>query len=273
MPSRFHRVFFCFCLLFYPAAAWCHEPGDSKPLIPSGWTLVLGIDGRVLPAFDGSDHYIVRPFPLFSFRPSGTPAHFESPRDGMSYPIFERHGLFAMGPVAKVELPRKESEDAALRGLGDIDWVLELGIYAEFWPRDWLRARIELRRGFHGHHGLFADFSADVVVPVWERWTFSAGPRLTLADDRAMARYFSINPVQSLASGLPIFDAKGGLRSVGVGTQARYQWNPQWETHVYVEYERLMSDAANSPLVVQRGSPDQFTFGVGATYSFDIKLW
>ncbi len=39
------------------------------------------------------------------------------------------------------------------------------------------------------------------------------------------------------------------------------------------EYERLTGSAANSPLVTQRGSPDQFTFGLGATYSFAMTPW
>jgi outer membrane protein len=64
------------------------------------------------------------------------------------------------------------------------------------------------------------------------------------------------------------------VRSYGLGTQARYQWNPQWESHAFVEYTRLTADVANSPVVTQRGSPDQAMFGVGATYSFDIPaLW
>ena len=38
-----------------------------------------------------------------------------------------------------------------------------------------------------------------------------------------------------------------------------------------IEYERLTGSTADSPLVTQRGSPNQFTFGVGATYSFNIR--
>jgi len=36
----------------------------------------------------------------------------------------------------------------------------------------------------------------------------------------------------------------------------------------------LTGDVANSPLVNLRGSADQAMFGVGATYSFDMRaLW
>lgn len=94
---------------------------------------------------------------------------------------------------------------------------------------------------------------------------------MTLATTAATSPYFGINAAQSAASGLPLFDAKGGVRSVGAGTQARYFWTPQFATHAFLEYERLTGDAAGSPLVEQRGTPNQLTIGFGATHSFDIK--
>jgi hypothetical protein len=41
--------------------------------------------------------------------------------------------------------------------------------------------------------------------------------------------------------------------------------------HAFIEYQRLAGDAANPPLVVQRGFPDQLAIGFGATRSFDIE--
>src|SRR6266702_2398996 len=74
----------------------------------------------------------------------------------------------------------------------------------------------------------------------------------------------------------PVFwhHAGGGLYSYGAGAQAEYFFSPQWAAHTFVEYERLTGSAAGSPLVVQRGSPNQFTFGLGARYSFTMHpLW
>ena len=76
--------------------------------------------------------------------------------------------------------------------------------------------------------------------------------------------------MESAASGLPIYNAGGGIRSVGAGTQLIKQWNTQWATHVFVEYDRLVGDAGDSPIATIRGTPDQFTFGAGFAYSFDI---
>jgi outer membrane protein len=245
----------------------------TSPVSASDWTVTLGVEGRVLPTYEGSNAFMLRPFPMFDVHRTGTPASFRSPRDGFSFAIFD-YGRFRAGPTTKVRFAREESSNIDLHGLGDVAWTLEAGGFVEYWPADWLRGRLELRQGFGGHHGLVSDIIADIVMPVTGQLTLSGGPRLTLATTAATSPYFSITPAQSLASGLPVYDASGGLRSVGAGAQARYAWSPRWASHVFFEYERLAGDAANAPLVVQRGSRDQIQVGIGTTYSFDMKgLW
>jgi outer membrane scaffolding protein for murein synthesis (MipA/OmpV family) len=59
-----------------------------------------------------------------------------------------------------------------------------------------------------------------------------------------------------------------------VGAQARYKFTPQLAGHIFVEYERLAEDVANSPLVTLRGDANQIQVGIGASYAFDIPgLW
>jgi MipA family protein len=238
--------------------------------IPNTWTITLGVEGRASPAFPGSDKLEVEPVPVFSLRPEGKTARFRSVRDSASIALFDAGGFYA-GPAGRFQKARNESDHDALRGLGDVDWTLEVGLFAEYWPTDRFRTRAELRRGFNGHEGLVADLSADVVVPFADRWTISGGPRMTLATAAALAPYFDIDAVQSARSGLAMYETKAGLKSLGVGAQVRYQWNPQWATRAYVEYERLMDDVAASPLVSERGSANQVTFGVGVSYSFDYR--
>jgi len=247
-------------------------PAVGDPLIPGEWTVTLGAEGQVLPGFDGADVYTVRPYPIFGLRTLGSPAQFHSPRDGVGFALYDTNG-FSAGPVGTLKSGRTASDYNALQGLDSVDWALELGGFAQYWFTPWLRSRLELEQGFFGNHGVTAQSITDVVAPVGPQWILSGGPRLTLADARALNPYFGIDAAESAASGLPIFDPKGGLRSFGAGTQAQYWWTPRWESHVYLEYDRLGADAADSPLVIQRGSPNQMTFGVGASYSFDVKLW
>jgi MipA family protein len=234
------------------------------------WTIAIGAEGRLEPLYVGSSRTLVRPYPIFDVRRAGAPEHFHAPRDGIGIAIFEGSN-YQVGPVGQFRTARREKDDPALTGLGDVPWAPELGLFGEYWPVSWLRTRAELRQGFHGHTGQLADVMVDGVFPFGRQLTLSGGPRVTFASSGATAPYFSIDALQSAASGLPTFDAHGGLRSYGAGTQARYVWTPQWATHAFVEYERLTGDAARSPLVAQRGSPNQVTIGVGASRSFNIK--
>jgi MipA family protein len=241
-----------------------------SPTPVSDWTVTIGAEGRVEPIFQGSKRDVLLPYPILAVRRFGTPEPFRGPRDGVGIGLFGDN-VFQVGPVGQLRMPRREKFGAALQGLGDVPWAIELGVFAEYWMVPWLRTRVEVRQGFNGHHGLISDIFVDAVVPVSTQWTLSGGPRITLATTAATTPYFGINTAQSAASGLPLFDAKGGVRSVGAGTQARYFWTPQFATHAFVEYERLTGDAASSPLVEQRGTTNQLTFGFGATHSFDIK--
>ena len=256
------------------AAAAAEPPAPTLlPQMGPVWTVTVGVEGRVVPSYQGSDSFVFVPLPLFDIRRAGTPRHFHGPRDGFGFGIVDT-GRFRAGPAFKVRLPRREGDDDDLRGLDDVDWTLEAGVFAEIWPAEWLRGRVELRQGIGGHHGLVSDLMADVVVPVTPQLTLSGGPRMTLASGAALSPYFSVTPQESALSGLQVYDAGGGLYSFGAGAQARYAWSPQWATHVFVEYERLTSGAANSPLVTQLGSRDQLQFGLGVTYSFDMRaLW
>jgi MipA family protein len=233
-----------------------------------GVTVTVGAYGAASPKYEGSDTYIFSGAPIFNVRPVGTPPRFTSPRDGFGITLFEMGGL-AIGPVAQVHrIRRVNTEPAALSEFDRSKIAVELGGFAEYWFASWLRYRLELRHGVSANQGFIADQFVD-FVGVYGPWTLSAGPRLRIVDDRANSRSFDISPVQTLTSGIPTYDAGGGVRSVGGGAQAVYRFNPQWAVLGFVEYDRLVSDAGNSSLVRVRGSADQLMVGAGVQYSFD----
>jgi outer membrane protein len=267
-------------LMLVPSAATADPlitlpaPPFELPVLPpvSGtWTVMVGVGGEYKPDFEGANRSMLSPVPIFSIRRAGSTEQFRGPRDSASIALIDFGDLRA-GPAGKFVSSRKASSYSELNGLGDVKTAVELGGFVEYYPVDWFRTRGELRQGFGGHNGVVADLSADVIVPVVQRFTVSFGPRFTWESTKATAPYFGIDAVQAMATGLPAFDAKGGAHSVGAGAQVSYRINPQWEVHAYVEYERLLGDAAKSPLVIDRGSPNQTTFGIGASYAFDIKI-
>lgn len=269
--GRVARALAGLCLLAAMPAAVAHA-ADLSPAAapvapapaantPSGqWTVELGLELRTLPHYQGSEVYGVYPFPLLDVRAAGTPPRFHAPRDGIGYALYDTDTIKA-GPVVQVELGRHVKHDPALTGLGNVGTTAEIGGFVDYWPTHWLRARVELRQGFGGHHGVVSDETVDAVLPLTPQWTLSGGPRMTIATREANQPYFNVDPAQSAASGLPVYDAGSGIRSIGAGAQARYQWNRRWASHGFVEYTRLVGGVGDSPVVTERGAPDQAMIG------------
>jgi outer membrane protein len=254
-----------------PAAAPVAPAFTKEP--PGQWTVELGLEIRTLPHYQGSEVYGAYPFPLLDVRAAGTPPRFHAPRDGIGYALYDTDTIKA-GPVLQVELGRHVKHNPSLEGLGNVGFTAEIGGFVDYWPVPWLRARVELRQGFGGHHGIVSDETVDLVVPVSPQWTLSGGPRMTVATREANEPYFDVNLAQSAATGLPVYEAGAGIRSIGAGGQVRYQWNRRWASHGFVEYTRLVGGVGGSPIVTERGAPDQGMIGFGTTYSFDVPaLW
>jgi outer membrane protein len=261
-----------------PAPTPSVAPAASVTAVPD-WIVTVGIELRVGPKWAGAPDGTFRLTggPLFSIRKVGTPPDYFGPRDSFGFSILDI-GQFKLGPAVQIEWPRNASSDTALNGLGNVDLALQAGGFAEYWPAQWLRLRGEVRQGFGGEKGVTGDLFLDAIVPAGQ-FRFSAGPRLTAQSTAAIGPYFSITQAQSANStvaglpALPVYQASGGLYSYGAGSQVEYFFNPQWAAHGFVEYQRLTGSAADSPLVIQRGSPNQLTFGLGATYAFTMHPW
>jgi outer membrane protein len=261
-----------------PTPASAVPPAAYVPPVPD-WIVTIGGELRIGPKWTGAPDGTFRLTggPLFSIRKVGTPPDYFGPRDSFGFTILDL-GQIKIGPAVQFVWRRKASSDTALNGLGDVDFALQAGAFAEYWPAQWLRLRGEARQGFGGEKGVTGDLFLDAIIPAGQ-FRFSAGPRLTAQSTAAVSPYFSITPTQSIGStvaglpALPVYHADGGLFSYGAGGQAEYFFNPQWAAHGFVEYQRLTGSAADSPLVIQRGSPNQFTFGLGATYAFITHPW
>ena len=83
--------------------------------------------------------------------------------------------------------------------------------------------------------------------------------------------FFSITPAEAATSnGLTAFHAGGGLNAAGIDATARYDLTDRFSIRAFAEWDRLLGDAADSPLVKLKGSADQFEGGIGAAYKFDF---
>jgi len=234
--------------------------------------VTLTANGQVGPRFPGSDEYTVVGFPSFSFRRVGEPRRFSTPDDGFSLPLYDTP-QFRAGLAGRYRGGRYDGSDHELEGLKDVHWAVEPGLFVEYWPFEFLRARAELRYGIGGYHGIVGDVGLDFVQR-YGAITLSAGPRLALGGGEFTRTYFGVKPYEAALNGVVTpYRPSGGVTSVGVATAISYDWSPQWSSTASVSYARLVSDAADSPIVKSFGSENQLKFGLSLSYSFAASGW
>lgn len=239
--------------------------------IHGDWALKLGATGMVAPDFEGSRKYMFSATPIISLGKAGPEARFTSRNDGISISLFDT-GAFRAGINGELIFGRDDGDSDDLRGIDPVRFGGELGGFAEVYPLDWLRVRGELRHGIRAHEGVVADFSADAFMDVTETVRVSAGPRMTVASADYFDAYYGIDAREAAASGLAQYNPGGGIESAGVGGAIDWKATDQLTTSLFGEYSRLLGPAADSSLVRQRGSEDQFKVGISATYRFDFTL-
>lgn len=225
--------------------------------------LELGLGGLVRPAYEGADDYLFQPWPIVTLHYLRLPVLGEfggGPETG-----------FLFSPSFRYVPERDEDDHDDLAGLDDVDAAFELGATIGY-RYGMFRGFATLRQGLGGHHGLVGELGADAIFEPTQKFTVSLGPRLGFASDDYLDTYLGVSAAESIASGLPEYDPGGGFKSLGFEGEARYALTPKWSLVGEAGYDRLIGDAADSP-IAEAGSVNQFNAGIGLTYRFGLDLY
>ena len=264
-----------------PAKQASHDavkPGDRPVSRDGGWRINIGAGMLYAPSFMGSKDYQLFAFPSLSV--SYGNLFFASMREGIGYNIINSNG-WRVGPIIKYHFSRKEDgnnpfrigggKSTALQGLGDVEGTLEGGGFAEYRQKS-LVYKIELRQGIGGHNGIIGDASVNYSGTISLKGPpiiYAFGPRTAFADSDYINAYYGINQTQSANSGLNRYHAGSGLVSYGAGGFMLMPLYPKVSISLFGGYDRLGNEAADSPLIRQRGSANQFAAGFNITYKIE----
>lgn len=241
---------------------------ESEP----DWEVRVGGGVAYEPRFDGSKDYTAKPVPFAEIRYKSR--LFLSVFDGLGYDVIQTGHLRA-GPVIKYQGGRKESDAGssnALKGLGDISATAEAGGYVEYQWHDFA-AKAEVRKAIGGHKGVVGNFgiryNKRFPVPYSDHPAIiSIGPRLTVVNSTYNQSFFGVTALQSSRSGLPVYTPGGGPLSYGGGATILLPVAGRISATLIAGYDRYSGDAADSPLIQQRGSKTQGLIGLGLIYRF-----
>jgi outer membrane protein len=225
--------------------------------------LELGMGAAYGPAYEGASEDRFTPWPIVTLHYLWLP--------GIGEVKGNRRDGFSFGPDFRYVRKREAADYDALRGMNDVDGAFEAG--GKFaYTFGMFRAHASLRRGFGGHEGFVGEAGLDVTFYPTAVTEVSFGPRMSYADGEYMRTYLGVTPAESITSGLAAYDPGGGIKGVGAELNARYNFTPQWAVLGSVAYERLVGDAADSP-IAKAGDIDQITAKLGLSYRFGLNLF
>ena len=235
------------------------------------WYLTVGAAGVVAPRYDGAKSTLLGVSPIISLGRAGSETRFSSRNDNISFAFIDT-GAVRAGAVGKVVFARDDDSSDDLSGLTPVRWGAEAGGFVEVYPTDWLRVRGEVRQGIRAHDATVAEVAVDAFADVTPTVRVSGGPRFSAATKDFFETYYGVTPTEAAETGLQAYDPGGGVKAVGLGGAVTWKTTDTITTSLFGEYARLTGSAANSSLVKERGSPNQFLVGVSATYRFDFTL-
>lgn len=273
IPHRLIAAAFISSALF-PLTAMAGGPPDAPK---TDWNFTMEAGVLDAPAFVGSKDYQLIVFPNLKFEYKDK--FFASVGEGVGYNVINSNG-WRVGPIAKYAFQRQENgknpfrvagkASTALRGLGDVDATLELGGFVEY-SYEPFTYKVELRQGVDGHEGMIGETSLNYTGSI-DRFGppifYAFGPRATFADSNYNNAYFGITQTQSTNSGLSRYSADAGLVSYGVGGFVSLPVSDSVSVSAFGGYDRLGNQVADSPLIKQRGSENQFVSGLSVSYQF-----
>jgi outer membrane protein len=243
-------------------------PAKAPVVVQQPYDLMieLGAGVQVRPDYPGSKNYEAWPTGFVTLHYLQLPG-YGVVKDGRA----DLRG-WSFGPSFNLQSQRKASDYPELFGLNDIDMTFELGAKVGY-TFDWIRPWVAARYGLGGHSGIVGETGLDFIFRASPVLLWSIGPRATFANRDYMETYFGVTPAESALSGtLAAYSPGGGFKSVGAEFNFRYEFAPKWAVRGEFIYDKLIGDAADSP-ITQVGSENQFTAKLGLTYLFELKLF
>ncbi|MFL0413095.1 MipA/OmpV family protein [uncultured Sphingomonas sp.] len=252
---------------------------------PSGDMVTIGIGAGYLPDYDGSNDYRFVPVPAaigtigginFSVTGNRASADLLPSRPGEAWDI-------QLGPVAVINFTRSSRQgidDPRVRRLGELDTAVEVGGYFGIGktgvitsPYDKLSLSLSYRHDVAGVHrsGIWQP-TLNYFTPLSRKTAVALFASAERVESKYVRTYFNVSPEASVASGLPVYNGRGGWKSYTLGAVGTVSLTGDLLKGFKLvgggTYRRMLDDVAASPLVSIAGSRNQWAGVLGIGYTF-----
>ena len=187
---------------------------------------------------------------------------------------------FDLGPIAGLRMNRSgKIKDDVVDLLPERNKAIEVGGFAGVSfhqltnPYDTLSFRVDAVHDVgKAHRSTVFTPTVDFSTPLSRSLYVGASLSADFVSNKFADYYFSVTPTDTLASGLPTFNAGGGMKNWKVGALANYSLSGNllqgWSVFVLGNRSQLVGDFKRSPIVRDRGNSSQWMGAVGLAYTF-----
>ena len=159
--------------------------------------------------------------------------------------------------------------------LDEVDDSFELGGFFGYRhrfnndPRHRINVHVDMTQDVtDGHDGFVVDLVGTYWRPVFERFDIGINVGLSYASEDYMSSFFDVSAAEAGRTGLTRFDADSGFKDTRIGLMGLFHITESWHVGGGVQYQRLFSDAEDSPVVDDRGDANQFMVGLAVLYTW-----
>ena len=267
--ARFIALVGFFSIMLQASCGPALAEGGLDAIFGAGdFNLAVGGMAIVLPRYEGSKHYraVGIPYVIPAGIDDGKGRITARGLDDIRFRAFDYQG-FEFGPLAGWRVGRRENDADHLAGLGDIHGGVVVGGYAGY-HIGWLMPFVSYHHQVTGDDtGGVLRFGVEGIKEVLPGLRLTGIAGASYAESTYMELFFGVTAAQSAASGLPVFNAGAGIKDLYLDLTADYQIDDHWSLKLGGRYARLLSDAANSPVIETR---DQFQAMIGVSYKFSV---
>jgi MipA family protein len=242
--------------------------------------ITVGVGGAVLPDYEGSDDY--RIIPAAAVRGKVNGISFSTRGTYLATDLIANSGKvgFDLGPMVGVRLgSRRHIHDDVVERLPKTKTAFEVGATGGISfrgltnPYDSLSLSLDVLHDIgNAHESTTFSPHVDFSTPLSRRTYASLSLGSEFVSNKFADYYYTITPADSLASGLPVFNAGGGMKnwkaSLLVNQSITGDLLHGFSVFGLGQYSRLVGDFKRSPIVSLRGSPNQWLGAVGIGYTW-----
>jgi len=236
---------------------------------------VVGVAVGMVPDYLGSDDYTVAAAPFFRWTLAGQERYLQLNVTELSFNVLD-HPNFVLAPVLNYRPGRDDDvDDDVVEKMEKIDDTVDVGITAGYVWKDKANPRHRFITNLtyymdagDVYRGWLVQAGARYWYPISKPIDVQLGVGATYGNSQYMDTYFGVSSKDSAATGLKEFKADSGFRDWNAQLAAVFHFSTKWHLGAGVKYFGLMSDAADSPIVDDRGSENQWVYGIGLAYSW-----